>query len=178
MKALIVIDAQNDFCHHNGVLTSAAAEAAVPEIAKLVSRFHKKGYPIYYTQDTHNYDYLKTQEGKNLPTLHCLYGSWGWRIHDEINIPGSSSRYPVYHLNKAAFGYDDWESEHLDQYSEIVVCGFVSSICVISNILIIKSLYPELPITFVANASAGLSPENHAAAIEVLKSNQVKIQNL
>jgi len=175
MKALIVIDAQNDFCDHNGILTNPEAEAAVPKIEMLVNNYHKKGYSIYYTQDTHTQEYLKTQEGKNLPVPHCLYGSWGWRVKNGIDIPAGSANYPVYHLYKKSFGYDDWEDEHLDQYSEITVCGFVSSICVISNILIIKALYPELKIKFAAYASAGLTPENHAAAIEVMRSCQIEV---
>lgn len=53
------------------------------------------------------------------------------------------------------FAYDAWEDEDLGQYDEIILCGVVSSICVISNALVIKGIYPNLPIKFASYASAG-----------------------
>ncbi len=34
--------------------------------------------------DTHEPDYLNTQEGKNLPVEHCIRGSRGWEIREDI----------------------------------------------------------------------------------------------
>lgn len=173
-KALIVIDMQNDFI--TGALGSTEAQAIIPEVKKLVEIFHKNGDSIYYTQDTHYAaDYPLSQEGIKLPVLHCVMGSWGWRIVDGVDFILGSAERPIYHLNKETFAYNDWEEENLDQYDEIWICGLVSSICVVSNALIIKGLYPELPIKFVSYASAGLSPENHAAAIEIMKSCQIEV---
>jgi nicotinamidase-related amidase len=174
-RALIVIDAQNDFCHQEGVLTTKEAQAAVPRIKKLIDEFYSNGEAIYYTMDTHydNY-YLNTQEGKNLPIKHCIYNTWGWRIINECSIY-STKEDNVHCFMKESFAYSNWEDELLDQYDEIIVCGFVSSICCISNVLNIKMLYPELPIKFVASASAGLNPANHACACEVMRSCQVEV---
>ena len=108
-----------------------------------------------------------------MPVRHCIYGSWGWRIIDELDYKIENEN--IHHLNKCTFGYDDWYDEHLEKYDEVWICGVVSSICVVSNALIIKSLWPELPIKFIAYASAGLTPENHLAAIEVMKSCQIEV---
>ena len=34
--------------------------------------------------DTHGNDYSKTQEGRNLPVPHCIKGSHGWQIREEL----------------------------------------------------------------------------------------------
>lgn len=172
MKALIVIDMQNDFI--TGALGSLEAKAIVPKVKKLVEQFFVNGDAIYYTQDTHwAADYHLTQEGAKLPVLHCVMGSWGWRIVDGVDI-NKEDEY-IHHLNKETFAYDDWLHENLAQYEEIWICGLVSSICVVSNALVIKELYPELSIKFVSYASAGLTPENHQAACEVMRSCQIEV---
>jgi nicotinamidase-related amidase len=174
-RALIVIDMQNDFCHPNGALTTKEAQEIVPQVIKLVDEFRNSGEAIFYTLDTHDSDYMSTQEGQKLPVMHCQYGSWGWRIIDGVDLIHSSEMDNVYHLMKNTFAYNDWGSIQLDQYDEIIICGLVSSICVIANAIVIKSLYPELPIKFAAYTSAGLTPENHKAAIEVMRSNQIEV---
>ena len=70
MRALIVIDAQNDFAHPDGVLTTPEAQAAVPEVKKLVDTFLAAEENIYCTKDTHdeNYDDSKAQFYKLLET--------------------------------------------------------------------------------------------------------------
>lgn len=173
-RVLIVVDMQNDFVHKNGSLTNPEAQACVPAVRALIEEFHKNGEMIYFTQDTHSEDYRNTQEGQKLPVDHCRYGTWGWQVINECDIK-ETDRTKVRHLNKDHFGYDDWFSEHLEKYDEIWICGVVSSICVISNALIIKELCPETPIKFPAYASAGLNPMNHACAIEVMRSCQIEV---
>ena len=77
---LVVIDVQNDFVY--GVLGSDAAKAIVPNVVNKIKEFDTKN--IYYTRDTHTEDYLNTQEGKNLPILHCVKYTKGWEIIDDI----------------------------------------------------------------------------------------------
>lgn len=169
-KALIIVDVQNDFT--TGPLGSREARAAIPFIEGFLSKFFADGNTIIYTRDTHDYNYLKTQEGRHLPVEHCLHGSWGWNVVDRIGYLESDR---VKYLNKNGFGYDDWESEHLDQFDEVYMMGFCTDICVITNALMIKALYPETPITVVANGCAGTTPEKDAAALEVMRSCQIRI---
>ena len=172
MKALIVVDVQNDFV--TGSLGSIAAQNIIPEVRALVEKFTINGDAIYFTQDTHEIDYLRTQEGQKLPIEHCRYGSFGWQIIDEINIKPTLNN-SIFYLHKNSFGYNAWEDLELDKYEEIWICGLISSICVITNALLIKTFYPEIPIKFIAYASAGLSPENHKAACEVMRSCQIEV---
>lgn len=174
-RVLIVIDPQNDFI--SGALGSEAANAAVPNICKLIDEYMENGEDIICTMDTHwDDEYLDTYEGKHLPVKHCVYESDGWqldkRIEDVENYINHTSIY------KESFGYDDWKSFHLDKYDEITICGLVSSICVMANVQIIHALYPETPITFVENASAGLSPEDHVAACQIMRDCQINVISL
>ena len=63
MKALIVIDMQNDFI--DGSLGTPEAVAIVPIVKKLIDEgdYHR----LIFTRDTHENNYLLTQEGQNLP---------------------------------------------------------------------------------------------------------------
>ena len=56
---LIVIDMQNDFI--DGSLANKEAKAIVPAVVERIRRHHG---PIYYTLDTHDSDYLQSQEGQ------------------------------------------------------------------------------------------------------------------
>ena len=42
-----------------------------------------------FTRDTHQKNYLETQEGKNLPVPHCLEGSDGWQISSKLEVGDS-----------------------------------------------------------------------------------------
>ena len=99
MKTLLVIDMQNDFI--NGALGTKEAEAIVPFVKDKIKEYREAGNPVFFTRDTHGEDYLDTQEGKNLPVKHCIEGTFGWQISDEI---GFSEDDMVF--DKNTFGYD------------------------------------------------------------------------
>ena len=78
-KALVVVDMQRDFI--DGALGTKEAEAIVPGVVAKIKGFDGE---IIFTQDTHFEDYLDTQEGKRLPVKHCIKGTPGWEIPEEI----------------------------------------------------------------------------------------------
>ena len=59
----------------------------------------------------------------------------------------------------------------------IELCGLCSDICVISNALIMRALFPDSDITVDASCCAGVTPEKHKAALEVMKSCQIEVIN-
>ena len=87
MKLLIVIDMQNDFI--DGSLGTKEAVAIVPNVAKKIVRARATGETVIFTRDTHQKCYLETQEGKNLPVLHCVEGSDGWQISSKLEVGNS-----------------------------------------------------------------------------------------
>ena len=68
----------------NGALGTKEAEAIVPFVKDKIKEYREAGNPVFFTRDTHGEDYLDTQEGKNLPVKHCIEGTFGWQISDEI----------------------------------------------------------------------------------------------
>jgi len=167
-KALVVIDAQEDFTR--GSLRNEDAIRALPVIKDVVSyaynNFQRK---VIYTKDTHTDSYLETQEGKNLPIKHCIKGTDGWRICQEVLLEGSEV------IEKHAFGCTSWDMRMLRTLDEMWICGFATDICVSANFQIIKAYYPELPIVIIEDACAGTTPEMHKAALDVMKSCQAKV---
>ena len=79
MDILVVIDMQNDFI--DGALGTPEAEAIVPNVVDRVKNFNGL---VLATRDTHGGDYLQTQEGRMLPVEHCIRGTYGWEIREEI----------------------------------------------------------------------------------------------
>ncbi len=79
---LIVVDMQKDFI--DGALGSADAVAIVPHVADCVKQSFDSGEIVIFTRDTHQEDYLKTQEGKKLPVPHCIKGTDGWQIDKSL----------------------------------------------------------------------------------------------
>ena len=170
MKILIVVDMQNDFV--TGALANPAAQAIVPKIAKKIEQYEKKGHRIIFTRDTHDSNYLNTPEGKNLPIPHCIFGTSGWCVVDELNNPEHK------HINKPTFGYKYWEYEIYDgngDIEDIELVGTCTDICVLSNALLLKTDYPNIPISVDSSCCAGLTPEKHEAALEVMRSCQINV---
>ena len=178
-KLLIVVDMQNDFV--TGSLANPAAEKIIPNI---VEKLKIKDYTyLIFTRDTHQKNYLETQEGKNLPVEHCIEGTKGWEIVSELQEFTKNA----FIIDKPTFGYKDWKAKLNELFDdennqpgdfpeEIELCGTVSSICVASNATILKSLYPEMSISVLKDLCADLSPEGHEAAMKVLNSQQMIIK--
>ena len=170
-RFLVVVDMQNDFV--SGSLGTKEAVAIVPEVVKEIESFDGE---IVFTKDTHQPNYLQTLEGKNLPVEHCIEGTPGWEIVDEL-LPLTENRRI---FRKDIFGSYDlveyFKSKEKDGgVSEIELLGLCTDICVISNALLLRSALPQVPICVKASCSAGVTPEKHAAALEVLRSCQVEV---
>lgn len=170
-KTLIVIDMQNDFIY--GPLGTEEARAIVPNVKKKIEEYRDRGANIIYTLDTHDSEsYLHTHEGEYLPVKHCDYSSEGWKIAEGLDIVPFSQRTK---LIKESFGFFQWRDRGIRISIEIV--GVCTDICVVSNALILRSMYPELDITVDASCCAGTTPEMHKAALAVMKSCHIDIIN-
>ena len=111
---------------------------------------------------------------RNLPVEHCIKGTDGWQIHpslealrktEAIDKPTFGSTALVHLLQKA----NDLESVEL--------IGLCTDICVISNAMLIKAAFPEIPVTVDAKCCAGVTPESHKNALDAMKMCQIKIVN-
>ena len=167
MKYLIVVDMQVDFI--TGSLGSSLATAIVPNVVEKVKSFDGK---VIFTRDTHFADYMNTQEGKNLPVPHCIKNSDGWQICDEL-MP-----YADVVVDKLTFGSIELP-RLIESFGEpverIELCGLCTDICVISNAMVLKAAFPEVPIAVDASCSAGVTVESHNTALNAMKAVQIEI---
>lgn len=163
-KTLIVVDMQKDFI--DGALGSKEAVAIVENVKNKIAKYQENGDEIIFTRDTHQTDYLNTNEGKNLPVEHCIQGTDGWKIQEGLEVPGA-----IY-IDKPTFGYMNWKDYNLE---EVEMVGLCTDICVVSNALIIKATYPEIQVSVDASCCAGVTPESHMAALTTMKMCQVKV---
>lgn len=169
MKVLIVVDMQNDFI--NGSLGTPEAEAVVTNVEKKIREWEGL---VVATRDTHNSNYLETQEGRNLPVVHCIEGTDGWQINSQIQTALDEKGAQT--INKPTFGSVALAMMLMQcGVSEIQLVGLCTDICVVSNALLLKANMPEVPISVDASCCAGVTPAKHDAAIETMKSCQINI---
>lgn len=181
-KVLVVVDMQNDFVH--GVLGTPEAQSIIPAIQQKIRAAHDAGDLVIFTRDTHSKGYMGTREGKYLPVPHCIWGTDGWEIVSDLRglVIQETPYLNDVILDKCTFGvsgeiYLDVIEEYGFSSAEFELCGVCTDICVISNAVILHTLYPEADITVDAKAVAGVTPEKNAAALEVMKSLQINVIN-
>ena len=165
---LVVIDMQNDFI--DGSLGTGEAQEIVSYVGDRIREYLDAGRRVFFTRDTHPDNYLDTFEGKKLPVVHCVENTEGWRISDRLPWDEGLCRV----VDKGTFGFLGWR-ELLQDVGSIEVCGLCTDICVISNALILRAIYPDREITVDSRACAGVTPRLHEAALEVMRSNQIEI---
>lgn len=169
-KTLIVVDMQKDFI--DGALGTPEAVAIVPAVIDKIKAYEAAGDTIIFTRDTHGANYLETMEGKNLPVVHCVRDTPGWQIPDEID------KIEYLHIDKGNFGYPYWDmiaQDHGDM-DDIELVGLCTDICVVSNALILKAIFPEAKISVDPKCCAGVTPATHNAAIETMRMCQIQIK--
>lgn len=172
-KVLIVVDLQNDFI--SGSLGTPEAEKIIPNVVEKIKLWEGE---MLLTQDTHKVNYLSTQEGKFLPIEHCISLTEGWKLHKDIkSVCG-----PIPTCIKSTFGCTSLidilkDLQIAEELEEIQLVGLCTDICVISNALLLKAFFPEVPITVDANCCAGTSPEKHRMALDIMKDCHIIIKN-
>ena len=168
-KILIVVDMQVDFV--NGALGTKEAEAIVPAVVKKVEGFDGR---VIFTQDTHQPNYMDTQEGRNLPVVHCVEGTDGWQIIPELRALAEKAEC----VKKPTFGSKALADQLLaaGEIESIELIGLCTDICVVSNALLLKAYMPEVPMCVDSACCAGVTPEKHLAALETMRSCQIAVK--
>ena len=198
-KLYIVIDVQNDFV--SGSLGSPWAVATTEKIAKFLEsvKDNPETASIWATRDTHCDEntkdpffginvsesevYEKTLEGQKLPVRHCIMNTEGWEIVPSVaqfvkadkifNKPTFMSEW----LGRMVVSHARANAVNLSQsIDEIVLMGFCTSICVISNALNLRGLMPNTKITVLEDLCACVNEESHNAALTVMANCQIDIE--
>ena len=173
-KYLVVIDMQNDFI--DGSLGTKEAQAIVPRVVDRIKECINEGYEVFATQDTHGNDYLDTTEGKYLPVRHCIDGSPGHEIPQEIlELIPQNNIIIKNTFGSIPLGYTlQWRPAACENVI-IELVGLCTDICVVTNALLLKTFLPNAIIRVNAACCAGVTPELHEAALKTMKSCQIEI---
>lgn len=168
---LIVVDYQKDFV--NGTLGFEGAEKLDSHIAEKIDFYRNNNDEVVFTFDTHNSDYLSTQEGLLLPIEHCIYGTDGWQLFGEVANKIKPTDKVFY---KKTFGSIELSDYLRDKnYDNIELVGLVSNICVISNAVIAKTAQPEATIIIDTKCTASADKDINNKVFDVLESLQMKV---
>ena len=185
MKVIVIVDMQNDFV--NGPLGTPEARNILPVMVERLREYQSEQPLIFFTKDTHYDNYLDTQEGVNLPVAHCIEDTNGWSICKSISSfvdlnpnflfysDDSIIRSRIYKNTFGSIRLAEVINEYEDEIDEVIFMGVCTDICVVSNALLVKAYCPELKITVDASCCAGTTPENHMAALQVMKSCQINV---
>lgn len=174
MKLLVVIDMQNDFLE--GALRNEEGIKIIPRVCEKINEYKANGDIVIATRDTHEEDYLNTQEGRRLPVVHCIKETEGWELNKDIaKALGNSLKF-----DKPGFGSVDLAMYLREEYEavkdlEIELVGVCTDICVISNAFLIKANLPEARIVVDASCCAGVTIKSHKTALEAMKACQIDV---
>lgn len=174
-KLLIVVDYQNDFVV--GSLGCPQAAAIEGSLAAKIEEYRNMGEnaEIIFTMDTHDKNYLNTQEGINLPVEHCIKGFDGWQLYGKAAELKADEDLV---FSKGTFGsmeLADYLRDKGDEYESVELCGVVTNICVISNMALVKAAMPEVPIIIDAACVASNDDALGEAALAVMETMHVKV---
>ena len=171
-KLLIVVDMQKDFV--DGALGTAEAVGILDNVVRKIEEFDGD---IIVTLDTHQENYMDTQEGRKLPVKHCIKGTAGWELDAKVQKALENRAYKI--IEKPTFGSvalpqyirENYNPEKLD----IQLIGLCTDICVVSNALLLKANFLETPVSVDASCCAGVTPQSHQAALTTMKMCQVQV---
>ena len=179
MKITVVVDMQNDFI--SGVLGSKAARRIVPKVAEEIA---KGGSCLYVcTMDTHGSserlmrDSPDSLEHLRLPD-HCVEGTPGAEIEPRIASAIRRCGAAAVYSHKNTFADMQYLARDILKFLPaspgkddlIEIYGLCTDICVISNALLLRSCFPDVPIVVRSGLCAGTSAKAHRAALTVMKS--------
>ncbi len=182
-RLLIVVDYQNDFV--DGSLGFEAAKELDDRIATKIAEYRNTENLVCFVKDSHNKEYRRTLEGKNLPIDHCIEGTEGIELYGKV---GESYRSTDMVFFKSSFGskalfsrlsklQELADSLNRFPFASIELVGLVTNMCLISNAILVQAACPNVPIIVDASCTASPDEELHEKTLDVMKSMYINIIN-
>ena len=118
----------------------------------------------------------KTIEEKTLPP-HCVYDTDGSKMICNL----SAFRYGNTYSKNTFMMLDLPEiiQEHVDTLNvtleSIELVGLCTDICVLSNALLLRSSFPNIPIIVDSNCCAGTDKKSHEMALKIMEKNLIEV---
>lgn len=127
--AILVVDMLNDFFKDGGAMVLDGGDVLYEPIEKLMNSGRRLGMPVFWLNQT-----LRSDDSLfKKRVVHCLEGSWGVGIVDELTVADTDIIVPKRR-------YSGFFQTSLDLYlrergiQQVVVTGVVTNICVRSTV--------------------------------------------
>ncbi len=172
MKALVVVDFQNDFV--DGSLGFEKAKDLEGPICGKIEEYLARKDLVLFTKDCHGPEYPGTHEGKHLPVEHCMPGH-GQEIYGKVARYADESNT----IRKGTFGTEELcaRLSKVEDLESVELCGLVSSICVISNAVLVRTNFPEIPVIVDARCTGAGDEAMNAKALDVMQNLFIEVTN-
>ncbi|MFI3251559.1 MAG: cysteine hydrolase family protein [bacterium] len=172
-RCLIIIDFQNDFV--DGTLGFVSAKSLDSLIVNRIKDARGNNESVIFTQDTHDKDYLNSYEGNKLPVEHCIKGTTGHEIYGNVKNEILSTDKIFYKNTFPSLELANYLKEQ--NFDEIEVCGLVSNICVLSNVVMARSALPNAVITVDYNLTKSFDNDMNDKCFDILKGLLIEVRN-
>jgi biuret amidohydrolase len=174
--ALLVVDSQAEFVSDDGAVGGAVvgAAAALRQVVSVIDAARAADVPVVYTQELHRperVDFGRELDGDE--AVHCIEGTPGADFRDETR-----PRAGEFVIRKRR--YSSFFATDLDLLlrglgvDTVIVCGFVTDVCV--HYTCVDAHQLDYHVHVVSDAVAGTSAAAHTAAlaaVEYLQSGSV-----
>ncbi|HNA98884.1 MAG TPA: isochorismatase family protein [Marmoricola sp.] len=189
MKALIVVDVQNDFCEGGSLAVTGGAQVAA-DISSLLHHWTNKdpkapAYDVVVATKDHHLDpgdhWAAEPDFQNSWPVHCQAGTDGEAFHPNLD-PQPFDAVFLKGAHEAAYsGFEgrttagesllDWLNEH--QIKAVDVCGIATDYCVRATAL--DAVRAGFDTTVLTDLCAGVAPDSTQAALAELSAAGVRV---
>jgi len=158
--ALIVVDMLNDFVNEKGALyCGKSSREIIPFIVEEINRVREIKGLIIFLQDNHN---KNDPEFRMFPE-HCVAGTWGAQIIDEIEVKPEDVIIP----KKRYSGFYGTELDKIlkeNNITDVKIVGVCTSICVMDTVGDLRNR--DYPVTVFKKGVADFDPEAHKFSLK------------
>ncbi len=163
-EALLVIDMLNDFVLEGAPLEVPDTRKIVPVIKDEIDKARAAGNPVIYICDAHAPD---DKEFKKFGwPAHAVKGTWGAEVVEELK-PGKEDIVIRKTTYSGFYGTDLDETLKRLGVDSLRLTGDVTHICVLFTAS--DAVLRDYTVTVVEDGVAGLSKEDHDAALRIMK---------
>lgn len=177
---LIVVDMQNDFCHHDGIAGKRGRDMAfvqdmIPRLVNLVNQARSHNFPICFVKTSGNQwtNSPVWTEFKNPQLLACAESTWGAEFHPGLE-PRDGDMIVTKHRYSAFIGTDLDMLLRARGVKSLLVTGVGTGMCVFHTLTVGFML--DYYITLVEDCCATTyGPQAHNEAVALVKKHYGRI---
>jgi nicotinamidase/pyrazinamidase len=174
MKALLLVDVQNDFCP-GGSLAVRDGDQVVPVLNQYIQHFRERGLPVFASRDWHPSTTKHFKIYGGVWPVHCVQDTHGAAFHDGLDLKGarviSKGMNPDLDSYSAFQGFDEEGAPLMDVLrrlgvTELYVGGLATDYCVKASALDAKQNGLSVKLLLDGSRGVEIAPSDSARAIE------------